>query len=92
MLRPHTGLPSATVPAVVMFGLTVLLLLNGRRKRSLVALASISMGVVLMASCGGGGGSGGGGTKGTPSGTYTIVVTATNGTKSESTNLTLNVN
>jgi len=89
-LLPRTNLPPAPVAVVVSFGLVVMMLLTSRRKRMLIALASISIGVVLMASCGGGGG--GGGTHGTPSGTSTIVVTATNGTTSQSMNLTLNVN
>jgi len=82
-------LVSATV--VALFGLSVLLMLGSRRPRRMIALAGASLAVILLASCGGGGG-GGGGSHGTPSGTFTIVVTATNGSLSQSMNLTLNVN
>src|SRR5262249_28247883 len=87
-LPPH-GADRILVSAVVvtLFGLTVLLLLGNRRPRRMIALAGASLAVILLASCGGGGG-GGGGSHGTPSGTFTIVVTATNGSLSQSMNLT----
>src|SRR5215469_16070024 len=92
-LLPRINLPPVSAAIVVLFGILAVALLASRRKRVLIALAFVSLYVILMASCGGGGGGGGGGgSHGTPSGTFTIVVTATNGSTSQSMNLTLNVN
>lgn len=90
-LLPRTNLPPTPVVGVVLFGILAFVLLVGRHKRTLIAVAFVSLGVILIASCGGGGGPTGG-SNGTPAGTYTVIVTATNGSSSQSVNLTLNVN
>ena len=91
-LPSSRDLPPAPVVAVVVLGLSGLVLMASKRRRMVIALACVSFAVVLMASCGGGGSGGGGGSNGTPAGTSTIVVTATSGSTSQSMNLTLNVN
>ena len=91
-LSPPTNLPPATIFALIVVGLSGMVLLAGRRRRLVIAAACVTFTMILMTSCGGGGGPTGGGSHGTPAGTSTIVVTATNGTSSQSMNLTLNVN
>jgi hypothetical protein len=66
---------------------------SGKRpitKRALVASLLFSLSILISA-CGGGNSTGSSSQMGTPGGTYTIVVTATSGTASESVSLTLTV-
>jgi len=83
---------------LVMPGLALLLpTAAGRRKHNWVRLGVISIALLVvagMAACGGGGGGSPGGpapNPGTPAGTYTVTVTATNGTLSHSTSVALTV-
>jgi photosystem II stability/assembly factor-like uncharacterized protein len=61
-----------------------------QRARALIPFAALVL-TALCVSCGGGGSSSGGGahSPGTPAGTYTLIVTATSGSLSQKTNLTL---
>lgn len=72
--------------------LTLMALVRMSRAARLLALCAACLGVILIASCGGGGGNSGGGTTGTPAGTYTLTVTASNGSNTQTMNLMLNVN
>lgn len=80
--------------------LSCVLLLGIPRKRRFGSLLSIMLFAVMIASvsCGGGGSSGGGGgggggvtDPGTPTGTYTVTVNATDGTRTHSTTFSLTV-
>lgn len=72
--------------------LTFMALLRMSRAARLLALCTACLGVILIASCGGGGGNSGGGAAGTPAGSYTLTVTASNGSNTQTMNLMLNVN
>jgi hypothetical protein len=69
--------------------------MRGRRRTAWLGLAVMVLLVGLWASCGGGGGGGssggGNGSPGTAPGVYTLTVTATSGSLSHTTTLTLNV-
>ncbi len=85
LVRPANGRRSGVVFALLLpvFGLTLLgaaVQPSGTRRRNfvgLVVLGMVLMCLLLLPACGGGSSSGGGG--GTPTGTYTITVTGTNG-------------
>ncbi|MGN6591560.1 MAG: SBBP repeat-containing protein [Terriglobales bacterium] len=89
-------LPSRRLPRQPWLMLLALLALGGLRavttRRRLWPALGFAM-LCLTVGCGGGsaglGGNSGGGLAGTPAGTYTLLVTASNGTVSRSTSLTL---
>jgi hypothetical protein len=86
LARPANGRRSGVVYALLLpvFGVTLLgagIRRSGARRRrfvGLVVLGMVLMCLLLLPACGGGSSGGGGG--GTPTGTYTITVTGTNGT------------
>ncbi|HEV2378874.1 MAG TPA: choice-of-anchor D domain-containing protein [Terriglobia bacterium] len=98
-LKPPTGgVKPIEVPALwlAVLGALVVFSLAGigtRRRRAWVLLALTALVVCLWASCGGGGSSAGGGptSGGTPAGTYTVMVTGTAGSLTQSAALTLKV-
>jgi hypothetical protein len=87
LTHPANGRRSGVVYATLLpvFGLTLLgaaVQPSGTRRRKFVgfvALGMVLMCLLLLPACGGNSGGGGGG-GGTPTGTYTITVTGTNGT------------
>jgi hypothetical protein len=89
LTAPQTYLP--WLAAWLMLAATVSLL--GKRRRTVLLLTATLAMALAWTACGGGGG---GGTTppptGTPAGTYTITATATSGTISKTTTLTLKVN
>jgi hypothetical protein len=78
-------------------GMTLLGLSFGSRRKKVLGILLIFLmgsGLLFLASCSSGGSSGGGGgglTGGTPAGTYTITVTGTSGTLTQTTTFTLTV-
>jgi hypothetical protein len=72
----------------------ICLLAGAPRRRGIALIAGMVFALLLLVpACGGGNNGGGGGTKdpGTPVGTSTVMVNATSGTISHSTNFVLNV-
>ena len=87
--------PAAWLWTFAMLGMVVLPGMRDRRRslRRYLRLSPLTL-LLFLASCGGGAGSGGGqpvtpNPNGTPAGTYTLNVTATSGTASQTTSLTL---
>jgi hypothetical protein len=85
---PWTGAGGAMLACILLFGI------RGRRRR--LSIFSLLVLLVLLAgsvsSCGGGGGNGGGSKSGTTPGNYTVTVTGTSGSLSQSTTVDLTVN
>jgi len=81
---------AALLGGVPLAGLFLIAIPRRRRCGVLMGLMMLVL-LVTVPSCGGGGGGGGGGQQdpGTPAGTFTVTVTATAGTLSQSGNLTL---
>jgi hypothetical protein len=68
--------------------------LGKKQRKRLLAILLLGVGLLMlgaMVGCGGGNSGGGGGQPGTPAGTYTVNVTATSGTLTHSTSVTLTV-
>lgn len=86
---PNNGVPWITYQGRMgVISFLALLCLCKRRKRTLV-LAFLPVALTLLGSCGGG--NSGGSSHGTPTGTYTIVVTAQAGSSIQTINLKLTV-
>jgi peptidoglycan/LPS O-acetylase OafA/YrhL len=82
-------------PVTVLLGLALLVGAHLARRRRWPITTAVLAGLLffsllVLATCGGGGNGGaGGGSSGTPAGNYTITVTGTSGTLSNSTTVTL---
>jgi hypothetical protein len=86
---PWYAATGATLACLLLFGIPM----RNRSRRSILgAILLLTIGCIV-ASCGGGGGNkGGGGNPGTSAGSYTVTVTGTSGTTTETTAVTLTVN
>jgi hypothetical protein len=75
----------ASLRLTLLLGMGILLLFSARRARRILRVAVLVGGLALLAACGGGGSGGTPPTSGTPAGTYSVTVTATAGTQTATT-------